>query len=72
MPSGGVRWYRRGHGLRIRRSQVRSLSAYHYAADSYDKVITDPKTSTVLKERHEPLSEHRGHGSARRPSGPTR
>lgn len=37
-----------------------------YAADRYDEVITDPETGTVLDECHEPLSEHRGHGSARR------
>jgi hypothetical protein len=26
------------------------------------QVITDPETGTVLKECHEPLSEHRGLG----------
>jgi len=33
--------------------------------DRYDEVITDAETGQVLHECHEPLSEHRGHGSAR-------
>ena len=33
--------------------------------DHYDEVITAAETGKVLHECHEPLSEHRGHGSAR-------
>jgi hypothetical protein len=33
--------------------------------DRYDEVITDAETGEVLHECHEPLSEHRDHGSAR-------
>jgi hypothetical protein len=32
----------------------------------YDEDITDPTTGEVIHETHEPLSEHRGHGSAKR------
>jgi hypothetical protein len=34
-------------------------------ADRYDEVVTDPKSGAVVHEQHEPLSQHRGHGSAR-------
>lgn len=37
--------------------------------DWYDEVITDSATGEILKETHEPLSQHQGHGSAKR-SGP--
>jgi hypothetical protein len=33
--------------------------------DRYDEVITDAVTGEVLREIHEPLSQHRDHGSAR-------
>jgi hypothetical protein len=33
--------------------------------DRYDEVITDAETGEVLHECHEPLSKHKGHGSAR-------
>ncbi len=33
--------------------------------NNYHKVVTDPDTGEVLYECKEPLSEHRGHGSAR-------
>jgi len=32
----------------------------------YIEIITDPKTGEVIKEIKEPLSEHKGHGSARK------
>lgn len=38
--------------------------------DWYDEVITDEETGQVVHECHEPLSQHHGHGSARR--GPQR
>ena len=34
--------------------------------DTYDEKVTDEKTGEVLHECHEPLSVHRGHGSAKR------
>lgn len=34
--------------------------------DWYDEVITDEQTGQVVHECHEPLSQHRGHGGARR------
>lgn len=34
-------------------------------ADWYEEVVTDPETGKILHETHEPLSRHRGHGSAR-------
>ena len=34
--------------------------------DTYDKKVTDEETGQVLRECHEPLSAHRGHGSAKR------
>lgn len=33
--------------------------------DQYDEIITDAETGEVVREVHEPLSEHRGRGSAR-------
>lgn len=34
--------------------------------DLYQEVVTDPETGTVIHQCEEPLSEHRGHGSAKR------
>jgi len=34
---------------------------------SYDELIIDRETGDVVREVHEPLSQHRGRGSARRP-----
>jgi hypothetical protein len=33
--------------------------------DRYEEVVADPQTSDIIHETHEPLSRHRGHGSAR-------
>jgi hypothetical protein len=33
-------------------------------ADAYEETVTDPGTGVVVHETVEPLSEHRGHGSA--------
>lgn len=33
--------------------------------DRYDEVVADPETGDIIHETHEPLSQHRGHGSAR-------
>lgn len=35
--------------------------------DQYHERIVDRETGSVVREVHEPLSQHRGHGSARRP-----
>ena len=35
-------------------------------ANRYDEVITDPETGQVLREVHEPLTDHQDRGSARR------
>ena len=42
------------------------------ANDRYDEVVTDPQTGEVMHETHEPLSQHRGHGSVRSQSGSSR
>ncbi len=34
--------------------------------DRYREVVTDPETGAIIHECSEPLSEHRGHGSAKR------
>lgn len=34
--------------------------------DHYREVVTDPKTGKVIHYCEEPLSEHRGHGSAKK------
>lgn len=34
--------------------------------DKYIETITNPKTGAVIKNTEEPLSEHKGHGSAKR------
>jgi len=34
--------------------------------DIYHEVVIDPETSNVIHECKEPLSKHRGHGSAKR------
>ncbi len=39
--------------------------------DVYHEVVKDPITSEVLHECREPLSEHRGHGAARRKADET-
>jgi hypothetical protein len=38
--------------------------------DRYDEVVTDPETGEIIHEMHEPLSEHRGHGSPRGKQAP--
>jgi hypothetical protein len=37
--------------------------------DQYDEVITDAETGEIVREVHEPLSQHRGRGSARQREG---
>ncbi len=37
--------------------------------DLYHKVVKDPETGQIVHECQEPLSEHRGHGAAKRPEG---
>ena len=37
--------------------------------DWYSETVTDPETGDVIYECHEPLSEHQGHGSAKRTMG---
>jgi len=32
----------------------------------YHEVVTDPETGTIIREKHEPLPDHWGHGSAKR------
>jgi len=39
--------------------------------DWYDEIVTDEKTGEVIHECHEPLSDHRGHGAAKRKSSST-
>jgi len=34
--------------------------------DKYHEVVKDPATCDILHECHEPLSQHRGHGAAKR------
>jgi hypothetical protein len=36
--------------------------------DQYDEVVVDQETGEIVHERHEPLSEHWGHGSAEKPT----
>jgi hypothetical protein len=38
--------------------------------DRYDKTVVDQETGEVLRDCHEPLSEHTGRGSARPPHEP--
>jgi hypothetical protein len=40
---------------------------FNFVADQYDEVITDLETGEIVREVHEPLSDHRHRGSARRP-----
>jgi hypothetical protein len=42
---------------------------FHHATDRYDEVIADLETGEVVHERHQPLSEHHGHGAAKRKGG---
>lgn len=55
-------------------SWFRKLGRWHVISrminrrdNHYDKVVTDAETGEVVHECHEALSEHQGHGSARRP-----
>ncbi len=38
----------------------------HYKQDLYRETLIDPETGKVLHHCEEPLSKHRGHGSAKR------
>jgi hypothetical protein len=38
---------------------------FDYENDYYIEKITDPLTGEIIKECKEPLSEHKGHGSAK-------
>jgi hypothetical protein len=33
-------------------------------ADQYDETVVDPATGDLIRDCHEPLSQHRGRGSA--------
>jgi hypothetical protein len=44
---------------------VQKMRRIDREGDQYDEVITDPETGRILHEKHERLSDHRGHGSAR-------
>jgi len=35
-------------------------------ADTYDETVTDPESGEIVHECHEPLTEHRRHGSAKK------
>ena len=49
---------------RFRKWMHRSKIEYR-RNDSYVEIVTDPDTNVVIHENREPLSKHRGHGSAR-------
>jgi hypothetical protein len=49
---------------------VRLERAIDRARDWYRERISDPKTGEVIRHVEQPLSEHRGHGAARRPGSP--
>jgi hypothetical protein len=34
--------------------------------DEYHELITNPETGVVIREIHEPLSQHQGHGAAKK------
>lgn len=38
--------------------------------DFYSEEITDPKTGQIIYKQKEPLSQHRGHGDAKKKKGP--
>ena len=40
------------------------------AKDHYKEVVTDPDTGSVVHQCDEPLSQHRGHGSAKKKKKP--
>ena len=48
----GKRWVKRN--MRVDRDQ-----------DLYQEVVIDPETGTIIHKCEEPLSQHRGHGSAK-------
>jgi hypothetical protein len=43
----------------------RRLQRIDHENDWYDKLVVDPETGEVIREVHEPLSEHQGYGSAK-------
>jgi hypothetical protein len=45
---------------------VRKARLIDWQNDWYEEVVTDPETGAIIHECSEPLSEHRGHGSAKR------
>lgn len=67
--SGGGRPFVKGW---LKREWFHRLDRWHRVErivnrrdDTCDEVITDAETGDVVHECHEPMSEHRGHGSAR-------
>ena len=38
--------------------------------DLYTETVTDPDTGEIIHQTREPLSKHRGHGSAKKKQGP--
>ena len=38
--------------------------------DKYKEIVTDPKTGEIIHHCEEPLSQHQGHGSAKKRSSP--
>jgi hypothetical protein len=49
--------------------RLRKLRNIDRPRDEYLEVVTDPDTGEVVHYCREPLSQHRGHGSAKRPGG---
>lgn len=45
---------------------VRKYRLIDREADEYHECVTDPETGQIIHECKEPLSRHRGHGSAKR------
>jgi hypothetical protein len=50
--------------------RVRHQRAIDRRADRYREVVTDVESGAVLHSCDEPLSEHRGHGAAKRKQSP--
>jgi hypothetical protein len=67
--NGGKPFIEQVHGADLHRDtgRWRELSrVIDRGKDLYHEVIKDPATGEVLHECKEPLSEHRGHGAAKR------
>jgi hypothetical protein len=68
-PTESKKWFARG---KVGASRSTKFARYMHRVmqinrreDTYAETVTDPESGAIIHECREPLSHHRGHGSAR-------